>query len=78
MFCLQVYDTCLNVMFSFTVVGGTAMTPFGTFAEYAVVERDQVLLTPDHLDDVHAAAWPLAAVTAWRYTFQSCCIQSEG
>ena len=42
------------------------MTPFGTFAEYVVVERDQVLSTPDHLDDVHAAAWPLGAVTAWR------------
>ena len=42
------------------------MVDFGTFAQYIVVERDQVILTPDHLDDVHAAAWPLGGVTAWR------------
>ncbi len=34
-----------------------------------MVERDQVIPTPEHLDDVHAAAWPLAAVTAWRCVF---------
>lgn len=39
----------------------------GTFAEYVVVERDEVLQTPPYLDDVHAAAWPLAGVTAWRF-----------
>ena len=51
---------------SFTVVGAVKMIDFGTFAHYIVVDRDQVIPTPDHLDDVHAAAWPLGGVTAWR------------
>ncbi|KAF8177240.1 chaperonin 10-like protein [Pholiota molesta] len=38
----------------------------GTFSEYIVVERDQVVPTPEHLDDVHVAAWPIGGVTAWR------------
>jgi NADPH:quinone reductase-like Zn-dependent oxidoreductase len=38
----------------------------GTFAEYVVVERDEVILAPDHLDDIHLAAWPLGGLTAWR------------
>ncbi|KZO93070.1 NAD-binding protein [Calocera viscosa TUFC12733] len=50
----------------FGVVGGTSYPVFGTFSDYVVVERDQVIATPDHLDDVHAAAWPLGGVTAWR------------
>lgn len=40
--------------------------PIGTFSEYVAVERDQVIPTPDYLDDEHAAAWPLGGVTAWR------------
>ncbi len=51
---------------SFTVVGAVKAVDFGTFAEYAVVDHDQVIPTPDHLDDVQAAAWPLGGVTAWR------------
>ncbi len=54
---------------SFTVCGGSKMTEFGAFAQYIVVERDQVIQTPDHIDDVHAAAWPLGGVTAWRCVF---------
>ena len=42
------------------------MVDFGTFAHYIVVDRDQVIPTPDYLDDEHAAAWPLGGVTAWR------------
>ncbi|KAI9065457.1 NAD-P-binding protein [Trametes sanguinea] len=53
---------------NFYILGGGKTTPLGTFAQYVVVERDQVIPTPDHLDDVHAAAWPLGAVTAWRAT----------
>ncbi|KAI0807843.1 NAD(P)-binding protein [Fomes fomentarius] len=53
---------------SFSVIGGTKFSDFGTFAHYIVVDRDQVIQTPDHVDDVHAAAWPLGAVTAWRAT----------
>ncbi|KAI0672793.1 NAD(P)-binding protein [Trametes maxima] len=51
---------------SFYILGGGKAVPLGTFTQYLVVERDQVIPTPDHLDDVHAAAWPLGAVTAWR------------
>ncbi|KAI0320715.1 NAD-P-binding protein [Amylostereum chailletii] len=48
------------------ILGGTNYPPIGTFTDYVVVERTQVIPTPDHLDDVHAAAWPLGGVTAWR------------
>ncbi|KAI1788391.1 NAD(P)-binding protein [Ganoderma leucocontextum] len=53
---------------NFTVVGAVKAVDFGTFAQYVVVDRDQVIPTPDHLDDVHAAAWPVGGVTAWRAT----------
>ncbi|KAG5730804.1 hypothetical protein E4T56_gene6362 [Termitomyces sp. T112] len=52
----------------FGILGGVSYPPLGTFTEYAVVERDQVILTPGHLTDVQMAAWPLGAVTAWRAT----------
>ena len=51
---------------SFGILGGGDLPPIGTFSEYVVVERDQVIVTPTHLDDVHAAAWPLGGLTAWR------------
>ncbi|KZT52258.1 NAD(P)-binding protein [Calocera cornea HHB12733] len=50
----------------FGIMGGTAYPVLGTFSDYVVIERSQVIATPDHLDDVHAAAWPLAGVTSWR------------
>ncbi|OJA18594.1 hypothetical protein AZE42_08605 [Rhizopogon vesiculosus] len=40
--------------------------PFGTFADYVIVERNQVIRSPDHLDDVQISAWPIAGLTAWR------------
>lgn len=55
---------------SFGILGGGALPPIGTFTEYIVVEREQVILTPDHLSDVQAAAWPLGAVTAWRCVYR--------
>ena len=51
---------------SYGIVGGGIHPPIGTFSEYVVVERNQVVPTPAHLDDVHAAAWPLGGLTAWR------------
>jgi NADPH:quinone reductase-like Zn-dependent oxidoreductase len=48
------------------VMGAGGSQPEGTFAEYIVVDRHEVLETPAHLDDVHAAAWPLGGLTAWR------------
>ncbi|KAK7043234.1 hypothetical protein VNI00_008588 [Paramarasmius palmivorus] len=53
---------------AFGVIGGVKFPTIGTFSEYVVVARDQVLLSPEHLDDVSVAAWPLAGVTAWRAT----------
>uniref|UniRef100_A0A8H8CPC1 Enoyl reductase (ER) domain-containing protein n=1 Tax=Psilocybe cubensis TaxID=181762 RepID=A0A8H8CPC1_PSICU len=50
----------------FGILGGGVYPPIGTFAEHVVVERDQVIPTPEHLDDVHIAAWPIGGVTAWR------------
>ncbi|KAI5900674.1 NAD(P)-binding protein [Schizophyllum commune H4-8] len=50
----------------FAILGGGKVPPIGTFSEYVVVERDEVISSPSHLDDVHAAAWPLAGLTAWR------------
>lgn len=51
---------------SFGILGGGNLPPLGTFAEHLVVERDQVILSPTHLDDVQMSAWPLGGVTAWR------------
>ncbi|KAH9958339.1 NAD-P-binding protein [Russula dissimulans] len=50
----------------FGILGGGDNPPTGTFAAYAIVAREQVIPTPAHLDDLHAAAWPVAGVTAWR------------
>ncbi|KAK9255369.1 hypothetical protein V1507DRAFT_496491 [Lipomyces tetrasporus] len=59
---------------SFAVLGGTKFYPKalkstynGTFAEYVLVGSPDLLSTcPEHLDDLHAAAVPLAALTAYR------------
>ncbi|THU80563.1 NAD-P-binding protein [Dendrothele bispora CBS 962.96] len=53
---------------NFGVIGGVKFPAVGTFAEYVVVQRDKVIPSPSHLDDVNTAAWPLAGVTAWRAT----------
>ncbi|KAG6876942.1 hypothetical protein C0993_011856 [Termitomyces sp. T159_Od127] len=50
----------------FGILGGVSYPALGTFTEYVVVERDQVISSPKHLNDVQMAAWPLGAVTAWR------------
>ncbi|KAH6903095.1 hypothetical protein BKA70DRAFT_611157 [Coprinopsis sp. MPI-PUGE-AT-0042] len=57
------------------ILGGSAMEPSGTFSEYIVLEREHVIPTPEHLDDVHAAAWPLGAVTAWRATMVNAAVK---
>jgi NADPH:quinone reductase-like Zn-dependent oxidoreductase len=51
----------------FGIFGGVSFPQNGTFTEYIVVERDQVFLTPEHLDDIQIAAWPVGGLTAWRY-----------
>ncbi|KAG1734330.1 hypothetical protein EDB19DRAFT_1911189 [Suillus lakei] len=50
----------------FGILGGGRNPPLGTFAEYVIVERNQVIRSPDHLDDVQVSAWPLGGLTAWR------------
>ncbi|EOR01038.1 hypothetical protein J056_004850 [Wallemia ichthyophaga EXF-994] len=41
----------------------------GVFATAVKVDKKYLIPTPAHLTDEQAAAWPLAAVTAWRATF---------
>lgn len=41
----------------------------GGYAEYAVATGDEVALKPKILDHIHAAAVPLAALTAWQGLF---------
>ena len=53
--------------YRFGLLGGRGNLPIGTFSTYRIVPREQDSLTPVHLDDVHAAAWPVAGVRAWRY-----------
>ncbi|KAI5124373.1 hypothetical protein M0805_008976 [Coniferiporia weirii] len=50
----------------FGILGGGSFPSLGVFSDFVAVERDQVIVAPDHLEDHHAAAWPLAGVTAWR------------
>jgi len=53
---------------AFGAIGGVRWPEIGTFAEYVAVERDEVIPSPEHLDDVHTAALPLGLVTAYRAT----------
>ncbi|KII88285.1 hypothetical protein PLICRDRAFT_124628 [Plicaturopsis crispa FD-325 SS-3] len=48
------------------ILGGTDDPGVGTFAEYVVIERSQVIPSPEHLNDVQTASWPVGGVTAWR------------
>ena len=51
----------------FGILGGGKFPALGGFSDYIKVERSQVIEVPNHLEDHHAAAWPLAGVTAWRF-----------
>ena len=42
-----------------------AMGGLGAYAEYVTLSEANLTLTPDGLDDIHAAALPIAAVAAW-------------
>jgi NADPH:quinone reductase-like Zn-dependent oxidoreductase len=43
----------------------------GAYAEYIAVKASEVALKPKSVDHVHAAAVPLAAITAWHCLFES-------
>lgn len=52
------------------VYGRPDPTRNGAYAEYLVVKADQLSFKPHSLDHVHAAAVPLAGLTAWQGLFQ--------
>ena len=43
----------------------------GTYAQYVAVRADELALKPESLDHVHAAAVPLACLTAWQALFEA-------
>ncbi|MFI9307217.1 NADP-dependent oxidoreductase [Streptomyces triculaminicus] len=47
-------------------VYGCAFPPHGAYAEYAVVPVEALAARPASIDHVHAAALPVAALTAWQ------------
>lgn len=47
----------------------------GAYAEYIVVRETEVALKPKTIDHVHAAAVPLAALTAWQSLFDEAKLQ---
>ncbi|MBK5942961.1 zinc-binding dehydrogenase [Halorhodospira halophila] len=54
--------------------GGIGLEP-GNYAEYTVLDARFVTPTPDAVDDVHAAAMPLVALTAWEALFDRVALQ---
>ena len=48
-----------------------ALGAIGAYAELIVVAADKLVRTPDGLDDIHAAAMPVAALTAWQALFEA-------
>lgn len=58
------------------ILGGCVFPSLGTFSEYVILEREEVIEIPDHLEFEHAAAWPVAAVTAWRAVVMKGQVQS--
>ncbi|WP_370946033.1 NADP-dependent oxidoreductase [Amycolatopsis sp. cg5] len=47
-------------------VFGMLLSPAGAYAEYVVVAQDSLARKPNGIDHVHAAALPVAALTAWQ------------
>jgi NADPH:quinone reductase-like Zn-dependent oxidoreductase len=43
----------------------------GSYAEYVAVDADLVAFKPNSIDHIHAAAVPLAAMTAWQSLFDA-------
>ena len=48
----------------------------GAYAEYIVVKESEVALKPKSIDHIHAAAIPLAALTAWQSLFDAAQLKS--
>jgi NADPH2:quinone reductase len=64
-----------RIMFCNGGIGGHGVDQ-GNYAEYALVDAAQVALIPDRIDFVHAAAAPLACITAWEALFDRIQIKS--
>jgi NADPH:quinone reductase-like Zn-dependent oxidoreductase len=47
------------------------ITRDGAYAEFIVIKESEVALKPASLDHVHAAALPLAGLTAWQALFET-------
>ncbi|KAG0150855.1 hypothetical protein CROQUDRAFT_37612 [Cronartium quercuum f. sp. fusiforme G11] len=61
----------------FGILGGTRLTDgVGTFAEYIQVPESSCVPVPSHLSGVHAAAIPLAGLTAFRAVFTKAEVKS--
>ena len=58
------------------VYGRPDPTRDGAFAEYIVVKANQISAKPKSIDHLHAAAVPLAGLTAWQGLFQFGKLQS--
>ena len=58
------------------VFGGGNIFFNGTYAEYVVVYENEVEYKPKSVDHIHAAAVPLAAMTAWQSLFVAAGLQS--
>lgn len=61
-------------------VGDRVMGPLGglgAYADFVTVNEANLILTPDGLDDAHAAAIPVAAVAAWQSLHHAGPIRAE-
>jgi len=59
------------------VYGIVALGKSGGYAQYALAPATQIVRKPPALDHVHAAAVPLAALTAWQALFDAAKLQSR-
>lgn len=61
---------------SLQVLGG-GVHPIGTFTEYVVVERDELIEVPEHMSLEEAAAWPCGGITAYRSVYYTPSMPNE-
>jgi NADPH:quinone reductase-like Zn-dependent oxidoreductase len=58
------------------VYGRPDSTRDGAYAEYIVVQESEIALKPASIDHIHAAAIPLAGLTAWQALFDEANLQA--
>lgn len=63
-------DHVRNFSIGDEVYGRPFPTQNGAFAEYVVIKADEIALKPRSIDHIHAAAVPLAGLTAWQGLFK--------